>query len=300
MTETQMNTSNPLKGKRRAGTVGYPLPDVDVKITDPDTGHCVPTGETIGELQDRSLDVFSFDWRGQGLSDRMLPEREKGFVHHYGEYLEDLTLMLEAVVLPRMRGRLYLLAHSMGGHIGMRYLYREKCPVEFERAVFCAPMFNIKTDPFPSSFARWLSRKQVAWGNAHENVVGAARRTPFPERFEGNMWTSDRRRFERNRIRIIEHPELSAAMVTYGWVAATYESIEVLKQEARRKTPPTPLLIATAEKERVVSNGAIRKLVADADNCRLIEIKDSRHEILQEADRQRGYFWKAFDNFMVL
>ena len=38
MTETNMNTSNPYHGERRAGTVGLPLPGVEVKITEPKTG----------------------------------------------------------------------------------------------------------------------------------------------------------------------------------------------------------------------------------------------------------------------
>ena len=36
MTETNMNTSNPYDGERRAGTVGKPLPGIDMKITNPD------------------------------------------------------------------------------------------------------------------------------------------------------------------------------------------------------------------------------------------------------------------------
>jgi malonyl-CoA/methylmalonyl-CoA synthetase len=42
MTETNMNTSNPYDGDRRAGTVGFPLPGVELKITDPETGAEMP------------------------------------------------------------------------------------------------------------------------------------------------------------------------------------------------------------------------------------------------------------------
>ena len=38
MTETGMNTSNPYDGERRAGTVGFPLPGVGIRIADPETG----------------------------------------------------------------------------------------------------------------------------------------------------------------------------------------------------------------------------------------------------------------------
>lgn len=254
--------------------------------------------ETIATLHDRDLDVISFDWRGQGLSDRMLPDREKGFVRNYDDYLEDLHLFLETIVRPEMRGESYLLAHSMGAHIGLRYLYRDE-PL-FSRAVLCAPMMDIVTYPFPRFFARWLSRRRVATGRAHEIVVGAGRITPFPESFENNFWTSDRERFERNLERIKERPELSAAMVTYGWVAATYDSIDVLKGVAGKRCLKTPLLFAVAGKDCIVSGKAIRKFVSHTGNCRLIGIEDARHEILQEADRQRGIFWQAFDEFMGL
>ncbi|MGR3812798.1 MAG: malonate--CoA ligase [Cognatishimia activa] len=62
MTETNMNTSNPYDGDRRAGTVGFPLPDVDLKITDPETGETLPAGE-IGVLEVRGPNVFQGYWQ---------------------------------------------------------------------------------------------------------------------------------------------------------------------------------------------------------------------------------------------
>ena len=62
MTETNMNTSNPLEGTRRAGTVGMPLPGVELKITDPDTGATLPAGE-IGVIEVRGDNVFQGYWQ---------------------------------------------------------------------------------------------------------------------------------------------------------------------------------------------------------------------------------------------
>ncbi len=62
MTETNMNTSNPYDGERRAGTVGFPLPGVDLKITDPATGQKVPDGE-VGQIEVRGPNVFQGYWR---------------------------------------------------------------------------------------------------------------------------------------------------------------------------------------------------------------------------------------------
>ena len=61
MTETNMNTSNPLVGERRAGTVGLPLPGVDVRIVD-QQGVAVGTDE-IGDIQVRGDNVFKGYWR---------------------------------------------------------------------------------------------------------------------------------------------------------------------------------------------------------------------------------------------
>jgi len=61
MTETNMNTSNPLDGERKPGTVGLPLPGVDVRVVD-DSGRTVATGE-IGNLQVRGPNVFIGYWK---------------------------------------------------------------------------------------------------------------------------------------------------------------------------------------------------------------------------------------------
>ncbi len=62
MTETNMNTSNPYNGERRAGTVGFPLPDVELKVTDPESGETLPSGE-IGIIEVRGPNVFQGYWQ---------------------------------------------------------------------------------------------------------------------------------------------------------------------------------------------------------------------------------------------
>ncbi|WP_421703425.1 malonate--CoA ligase [Aliiroseovarius sp.] len=62
MTETNMNTSNPYDGDRRAGTVGFPLPGVELKICDPETGEELAQGE-IGVIEVRGPNVFAGYWQ---------------------------------------------------------------------------------------------------------------------------------------------------------------------------------------------------------------------------------------------
>ena len=61
MTETGMNTSNPLNGERRAGTVGLPLSGVTVRVVD-ESGEGMATYDT-GDLQIKGPNVFSGYWR---------------------------------------------------------------------------------------------------------------------------------------------------------------------------------------------------------------------------------------------
>ncbi len=76
MTETNMNTSNPYDGERRPGTVGFALPGVEIKITDPETGETLADGE-IGQLEVRGPNVFKGYWK---MPEKTAEElREDGF-----------------------------------------------------------------------------------------------------------------------------------------------------------------------------------------------------------------------------
>ena len=78
MTETNMNTSNPYKGERRAGTVGLPLPGVDLKITSPETGKEISVDE-IGQIEVRGPNVFKGYWK--------MPEKTKAELRENGFFI---------------------------------------------------------------------------------------------------------------------------------------------------------------------------------------------------------------------
>jgi malonyl-CoA/methylmalonyl-CoA synthetase len=62
MTETNMNTSNPYDGERVPGAVGFPLPGVSARVTDPETGKVLPA-ETVGMIEVKGPNVFKGYWR---------------------------------------------------------------------------------------------------------------------------------------------------------------------------------------------------------------------------------------------
>ena len=76
MTETNMNTSNPYDGDRRPGTVGLPLPGVEVRVADAETGAVLGPDE-IGVLEVKGPNVFKGYWR---MPEKTAAEfREDGF-----------------------------------------------------------------------------------------------------------------------------------------------------------------------------------------------------------------------------
>ncbi|MBZ9735408.1 malonyl-CoA synthase [Mesorhizobium sp. CA18] len=85
MTETNMNTSNPYDGERRPGTVGFPLPGVSLRITDPENGKSLPQGE-IGMIEVKGPNVFAGYWR--------MPEKTKAEFRDDGFFITgDLGLI---------------------------------------------------------------------------------------------------------------------------------------------------------------------------------------------------------------
>jgi malonyl-CoA/methylmalonyl-CoA synthetase len=95
MTETNMNTSNPYDGERVPGTVGFPLPGVDLRVTEPESGRPLPDGE-IGMIEVKGPNVFKGYWRNpQKTAEEFRPDGffitgdlgkidAKGYVHIVG------------------------------------------------------------------------------------------------------------------------------------------------------------------------------------------------------------------------
>jgi malonyl-CoA/methylmalonyl-CoA synthetase len=95
MTETNMNTSNPYDGERIAGTVGFPLPGVSLRVADPETAAPIPQGE-IGVIEVKGPNVFAGYWRnpektkaefrddGYFITGDLGKIDERGYVHIVG------------------------------------------------------------------------------------------------------------------------------------------------------------------------------------------------------------------------
>jgi malonyl-CoA/methylmalonyl-CoA synthetase len=96
MTETGMNTSNPYEGGRVPGAVGLPLPGVEVRITDSETGTILGAGET-GMIEVRGPNVFKGYWR--------MPEKSKVEFREDGFFITGDLGTIDAAGYVRILGR---------------------------------------------------------------------------------------------------------------------------------------------------------------------------------------------------
>jgi lysophospholipase len=252
--------------------------------------------ETIGELNARGFHAFSLDWRGQGLSDRMLPDRSRGYVRTYGDYVADLQLFLDKVVRPNSSGPLILLAHSMGATIALHYMRR--FTQDIHKAVLLSPMIDFSTDPVPYAIAKVYCMLLARVGKAHCNIPSMGRKESFKGSFAGNLLTHDTVRFHRVQRILQENPQLSISGITYGWLAASFKAIDAIRHSGFAQPIQTPMMVVTAEEDRVVNNAATEQLVARLPAPHAVSIEGAYHEILQESNGIRGQFWHAFDQFI--
>ena len=263
--------------------------------------------EPIGCLNQRGFDVFSFDWRGQGLSSRLLSNPHKGYVKSFGDYLIDLNTCMDRIVYPKQPGPIILLGHSMGGHMAIRYLHENfnkdggNFPSRGNRitcAVLSSPMLDIHTRPFPAWFVRILARAMPAAGFEGSYAPGSGDYYPEKQVFDGNLLTTDPVRY-RDHIREIEkNPALAVGGVTFGWLNAAYQSMDRMRHKEFAANILLPVLIAGAEGDRIVSTEAQKKTASLIPACKFILIKKAMHEILKESDKIQGPFWFAFDHFV--
>ncbi|WP_260167559.1 alpha/beta fold hydrolase [Amphiplicatus metriothermophilus] len=249
--------------------------------------------EVVRDLQTRGFAVATFDWRGQGLSERLLPVREKGHILDFGVYRADLRLFTEEIARKRFGGPYVLLTHSMGGTPALQLLADGYDA--FAAAVLCAPMTRLFRNPFKRAFAGALARAACGLGAARQPVLAVKEHSL---QFEGNALTSDRARHDRFRLLQEAAPNAIIREPTYGWLKAASEAMADLHRPDRFARLKTPVLIVSAERDALVDSTDHPVLAARSPLIEHALIKGALHEILMERDEFRRAFWAAFDAFV--
>lgn len=166
--------------------------------------------EAVGELQGRGLAVLAHDWRGQGLSQRLLRDRLKGHAAGAQDFLDDLRLLMDQAE-PDLPKPWIALGHSMGGALtAMAIAAGER---RFSAALLSAPMMGLAAARRLPQAARLISQVMGGAGHAADYILKEGF-NPMLGPFEGNVLTHDEARYERYRAQLAACPDLALGGVT--------------------------------------------------------------------------------------
>jgi lysophospholipase len=251
--------------------------------------------ETVRDLRSRGFAVAAFDWRGQGLSDRALEDRAKGYVRNFSEYQTDLRAIMEQVVLPDCPPPIFCLAHSMGGAIAIQSCHEGSR--WFDRVVTSAPMIGLPTTRLLkvggplAKFMRIFGRGGAYVPTGDSSLAGT-------QEFVGNLCTSDPVRYARTAAVLAEEPKLGLGAPTVAWADSALAAMRQFAAPNYAGEIRQPLLLVAAGRDEIVSTPAIETFGRHLLAGRHLIIAGARHELLQEQDHYRAQFWAAFDAFV--
>lgn len=247
--------------------------------------------EVIGELQSRGFAVLAHDWRGQGLSARMLPDPLKGHAKGSGPFLADYRALLDHFET-RLPKPWVQLGHSMGGCLSLLAL--AKGETRFAASALSAPMLGIVTSGYGYPLARALC---WSWANLGQGRQYLFRHVvdPVALTFEGERLAHDRARWDRWRSQLEACPKIGLGNLTWGWLDFAFSTTGWLRRTKAVEAIGIPVLIVAAGDDDRVLTSASARLAARLPQGRYVEIPHAWHEILMETDDIRAIWWREFD-----
>jgi len=251
--------------------------------------------ETVRDLRARGFAVATLDWRGQGLSDRALGNRKKGYVRNFSDYGVDLETFIREIVLPDCPPPVFALAHSMGASVLLRAAYQGHR--WFDRTVLLAPMIALPG-------MRWSVASRVAVkvmrlsGLGGSYVPGGDASVMMRRPFAGNLLTSDPVRYARNLAALEAEPALATAWPTVGWADSAFKVMSEFASPGYPGKIRQPILVIAAGHDGIVSTPATDEFAIRLRTGSHLIVPGARHELLQEQDRYRQQAFAAFDAFV--
>lgn len=250
--------------------------------------------EVIPQLLARGVAVYGMDWRGQGLSARLLDDRQKGHIDRYETYLDDLGAFVAGVLAEAPRP-IVALTHSMGGHMLLRYLSEQAATTPIAAGILAAPMTGLRREPIIATILTLLPPvaavdERYFYGSAPFRLIG--------REFVGNKVTHDERRYRFTDAWFEADSRLALGGPTVGWLRQTLRSIKALVEPGYLERVHTPLLLLTAGQDLLIDGKTHVAATARLPRCRHIVYPEARHEIMMETDAIRDRFFADVDAFL--
>jgi len=250
--------------------------------------------ELAFDMNNQGFNVFIIDHRGQGLSERILDNPHKGYVEFFDNYNEDLHIFIESVVKPICKSKPFLLAHSMGGTIAIRYM--QEHPEIIEAAVLSSPMISISTGIIPAWLAQGLVKSMTYTNHLLSKTpwyfIGQGNYKNID--FQDNDLTQSDKRYGLFKDVYKEHPNLQLGGVTAYWLNETIEMTEVIFGQINKLK--TPILVLQSGADTIVDNEIQNKFCrmlhqVNNNSCPMglpVVIQKARHELFLEKDIYRN------------
>ncbi|MGR3513938.1 MAG: alpha/beta hydrolase [Paracoccaceae bacterium] len=242
-------------------------------------------GRVIRELVAANWCVAVIDWRGQGLSDRLYDDERLGHVVDFIDYQRDVAVLSDWVNEVGLPGPRVLLAHSMGGCIGLRSLVDG---LDVARAVFSAPMWGIQMPAYARPLT-YLVPPMARILKRETEFAPGTRPTSYltDTNFSENMLTTDKDTFAWLCGHAAAVPEFALGGPSVQWVgSATLE----LDRLFRKPKPRQPCLTFVGTAEEIVSVEAMERYHKGWPTGALHVVEGAKHEMMMEAPAIRDRF----------
>ena len=245
-------------------------------------------GRAAEDLRQRGYATVAIDWRGQGLADRLIKDGGLGHVTRFLDYQKDVEATLAALPKLDLPKPLYLIAHSMGGAIGLRAVLNG---LGVKAAAFSAPMWGILIAPWMRPVAWALSTVATPLGFGGMITPGTSRETYVAaEPFEDNMLTKDREMFAYMNRQVTTHSELALGGPTLTWLNQALIETRALMAAP---SPTLPCYTALGSDERIVDPRPVHRKMGSWPGARLDMVEGAEHEIMMETPARRSGFFDA-------
>ncbi|RVT84053.1 alpha/beta hydrolase [Rhodobacteraceae bacterium CCMM004] len=240
-------------------------------------------GDSAREFAARGYGLIAVDWRGQGLADRMLGDRLGGHVMRFTDYQMDVAATVAAARRLDLPRPWHLVAHSMGGCIGLRALVEG---LDVASVAFSAPMWGIALKPALRPLAWSLSWAAVRTGLDHRYAPGTSSASyPNTAPFGENMLTSDAEMYAWMAEQVDCHPELTLGGPSMRWLG---EALRETRELSLLASPDLPCLCILGSEEKIVDAQRIRERMAVWPGSRLELVDGGRHECMMETPARRA------------
>jgi lysophospholipase len=236
----------------------------------------------------RGYGMITVDWRGQGLSARTVDDPMTGHVTDFSEYQRDMETMLDTAQRHNLPQPYFMLAHSMGGCIGLRTLMG---PHPFKAAAFSAPMWGISMSSWMRPVASVITSVSSAFGLSHLYAPGSGAHSYVLEaQFMGNVLTTDLDMWRYMKDQVQTQPQLGLGGPSLAWGRAALMECSALQI---MQSPSLPCYTALGTAEKVIDPIPIHSRMAMWTGGQLDIYTGAEHEVMMEGPAARARFFDA-------